>query len=91
MLVINAAKSLTNISKGGSNKQYLTPITYATTMVSKLLGYNFLMEYKKGQDNKVIDTLSKSNEEEEEEFTLLVIFYPTLEWLTDLKDGYIYL
>jgi hypothetical protein len=26
MLVINAAKSLTNISKGGSNKQYLTPI-----------------------------------------------------------------
>jgi hypothetical protein len=26
MLVINAVKSLTNISKGGSNKQYLTPI-----------------------------------------------------------------
>jgi hypothetical protein len=25
-LVINTAKSLTNISKGGSNKQYLTPI-----------------------------------------------------------------
>jgi hypothetical protein len=48
-------------------------------MVSKLLGYNFLTEYKKGQDNKVIDTLSRSNEEEEEEFTLLVIFYPTLE------------
>lgn len=63
--------------------------TYATTMVSKLLGYNFLVEYKKGQDNKVIDTLSRRNEEEKEEFTLLVIFYPTLEWLTDLKDGYI--
>jgi hypothetical protein len=58
-------------------------------MVSKLLGYNFLTEYKKGQDNKVIDTLSRSNEEEEEEFTLLVIFYPTLEYLIDLKDGYI--
>jgi hypothetical protein len=27
ILVINAAKSLTNISKGGSNNQYLTPIT----------------------------------------------------------------
>jgi hypothetical protein len=27
ILVINVAKSLTNISKGGSNNQYLTPIT----------------------------------------------------------------
>jgi hypothetical protein len=31
ILVINAAKSLTNISKGGSNKQYLTPIKYGGT------------------------------------------------------------
>lgn len=53
--------------------------------VSKLLGYNFLMEYK----NKVTDAISRRNEEEKEKITLLVIFSPTLEWLTNLKDSYI--
>lgn len=33
--------------------------------VSKLLGYNFLVEYKKGKDNKVVDALSRRNEEDE--------------------------
>jgi hypothetical protein len=37
MLVINAAKSLTNISKGGSNKQYLTPIKGASVRLSNLV------------------------------------------------------
>jgi hypothetical protein len=33
ILVINATKSLTNISKGGSNNQYLTPIKYPQTYI----------------------------------------------------------
>jgi hypothetical protein len=37
MLVINAAKSLTNISKGGSNKQYLTPISSIRVKVEGIL------------------------------------------------------
>jgi hypothetical protein len=37
MLVINAAKSLTNISKGGSNKQYLTPIRWPTRRLLKVV------------------------------------------------------
>jgi hypothetical protein len=32
--------------------------------VSKLLGYKFVVEYKKGQENKVADALSRRNEEE---------------------------
>jgi hypothetical protein len=50
--------------------------------VSKLLGYDFVVEYKKGQDNKVANALSKRNEEDESIATLSVISYPTLEWLT---------
>jgi len=57
--------------------------------VSKLLGYDFLVEYKKGQDNKVADALSRRFEDEETVVQLLVISYPTLEWLKELKDSYL--
>jgi hypothetical protein len=57
--------------------------------VSKLLSYDFLVEYKKGQENKVADALSRRNEEDEPVITLSVISYPTLEWLIDLKESYL--
>jgi hypothetical protein len=50
--------------------------------VSKLLGYDIVVEYKKGQDNKVADALSRRCEEEETVATLSVVSYLTLEWLT---------
>ena len=57
--------------------------------VSKLFGYDFLVEYKKEHENKVAKALSRRNEEDEPVITLSVIFYPTLEWLTDLKESYL--
>jgi len=56
--------------------------------VSKLLGYDFIVEYKKGQDNKVADALSCRDEDEFLEVSLSVISYPTLDWLSDLKNSY---
>jgi len=58
--------------------------------VSTLLGYDFLVEYKRGQDNKVADALSRRNEEVELEISLSVVSYPTLEWLMELKNSYLF-
>jgi hypothetical protein len=57
--------------------------------VSKLLGYDFVVEYKKGQDNKVVYALSRRNKEDEMIVTLSVISYPTLEWLTKVNESYL--
>jgi hypothetical protein len=57
--------------------------------VSKLLGYDFVVEYKKGQDNKVVYALSQRNKEDELIVTLSVISYPTLEWLTEVNESYL--
>ncbi len=56
--------------------------------ITKLLGYNFVVEYKKGCDNSVADALSRRDEDTDQEFTLSVISYPTLEWLEDLRRSY---
>lgn len=56
--------------------------------VSKLLGYDFIVEYKKGQDNKVADALSRRDEEELQEVSLSLISYPTLDWSSELKASY---
>jgi len=47
------------------------------------------VEYKKGQDNKVADALSRRFEEDEPVVLLSVISYPTLEWLKEMKDSYL--
>ena len=46
------------------------------------------MEYKKGQENKVAEALSRRNEEEMQIASLVVISYPSLEWLLEVKEGY---
>jgi hypothetical protein len=56
--------------------------------VSKLLGYEFVVEYKKGQENKVADALSRRNEDKLQIASLAVISYPSLEWLLEVKDSY---
>jgi hypothetical protein len=46
------------------------------------------VEYKKGQDNKVADALSRRDEDEVLEVSLSVISYLTLDWLSELKNSY---
>jgi len=55
--------------------------------ITKLLGYDFLVEYKKGADNRVADALSQ-REDWVEEITLSLLSIPTPSWTTDLKQQY---
>ena len=62
---------------------------------AKLLGYNFVVEYKKGKDNLVFDALSRKVEIEDfntdgEDYggVLRMISFQTPAWLTDLKASY---
>lgn len=47
--------------------------------VTKLLGYNFVLEYKKGSENRVADALSRKDNEDECVFIL--ISFPTKDWM----------
>lgn len=49
----------------------------------KLLGYDFVVEYKKGSLNVVVDALLRSDEEEIEVNAVLVVV-PT--WIQDLHE-----
>jgi hypothetical protein len=51
---------------------------------TKLLGYDFVVEYKKGVKNRVADALSRK-EGWEEDGTLFLLSIPTAEWVEDLK------
>lgn len=57
---------------------------------SKLLGYDMLVEYKRGLENKVVNALSRRGEGEEQrvEATLAVISLPTLDWIEEIKEGF---
>ncbi|XP_040988952.1 uncharacterized protein LOC121236569 [Juglans microcarpa x Juglans regia] len=46
----------------------------------------YLLEYKRGRDNKVADALSRKSEEESA--TLALISFPTPLWLEELKQSY---
>jgi len=50
--------------------------------LAKMLGYDYEIVYKKGQDNNVADALSRQFEEES---TLLAISLPIPEWIEEAR------
>jgi len=58
--------------------------------LSKLLGYDFVIEFKKGKDNSLADTLScQSNGLTKEELSITLISFPTPTWISELKESYL--
>lgn len=56
--------------------------------LTKLHGYDFVVEYKKVIENRVVDTLSRRTTAEEE-FSLSLLSIPILSWVDDLKAQYL--
>ena len=71
--------------------------------ITKLLGYDFIVKYKKGKENKVADALSRRDTATSEGDAILlqvddtysglvstccIISFPTPAWLADLKTSY---
>lgn len=56
--------------------------------ITKLIGYDFIMEYKNGKENKVADALSRQHESNNIEGSLAVITFPTPIWIEELKVTY---
>lgn len=52
-----------------------------------MLGYDFVVEYKKGIENRAADAVSRWDQVEEE--TLMLISFPIVDWLEDSKATYI--
>ena len=50
--------------------------------LSKLLGYDFIVEYKSGKDNKVADALSR----QEEDGILFGIPRPVISWVNEIRE-----
>jgi hypothetical protein len=55
--------------------------------ITKLIGYDFTVEFKKGEDNRIADALSR-REGWEEEVALSLLSIPTLNWIEKLKEQY---
>ncbi|XP_042958052.1 uncharacterized protein LOC122293563 [Carya illinoinensis] len=54
--------------------------------LSKLIGYDFTIDYKRGKENQVADALSRKSEEQTA--TLALITFPTSLWIEELKQSY---
>ena len=60
--------------------------------ITKLLGYAFIVEYKKGKENVVADALSRQvngGGASSQEGILCMISFPTPNWLAQLKASYV--
>lgn len=55
--------------------------------ITKLLGYDFLVEYKKGWNNNIFNALSRNFEEvtTEKIWELQVLSFPIATWISDLR------
>jgi hypothetical protein len=58
--------------------------------LSKLLGYDFVIEYKRGKENRVADALSRQHDVSlvAEDFSLSLISFPTPAWIPELQASY---
>ncbi|KAF8411843.1 hypothetical protein HHK36_004402 [Tetracentron sinense] len=63
-----------------------SPFSSPVLLVTKLLGYNMVVEYKSGHENKVADALSRR--EEEVEGGLFAISSPIASWVDEIKSSY---
>lgn len=59
--------------------------------VSKLLGYDIKVEYRKGTKNRVVDALSIRDEDTKRELEVRIsaLSVPTTDWWEEIKRGYI--
>jgi len=60
--------------------------------ITKLLEYDFTIEYKMGKDNVGADDLSRKMEEVVvplQEGQLILITFPNPTWVEDIKDSYL--
>jgi hypothetical protein len=55
--------------------------------ITKLLGYDFTVEYKRGDNNRVADALSR-REAWDSKVTLSLLSMPTFSWVANLKVQY---
>jgi hypothetical protein len=55
--------------------------------ITKLLGYDFTVEFKKGSENRVADALSR-REGWTKEVSIALLSIPTSDWVAKLKDHY---
>lgn len=59
--------------------------------LSKLLGYDFVIEYKRGKENWVVDALSRLHEDPllAKDFSLSLLSFPTPSWILELQVSYL--
>lgn len=48
--------------------------------------HDFVIEYKKEANNRVVDALSRKGKEDEG--SLMLITFPTVDWIDDLRATY---